>query len=370
MTRDDDPVDETPELVGETGDVTPEWLTRVLRHSGAAPEGASVTAFDSQAIGTGKLGENVRFTLSWSGADPEAVPASVVGKFASADPTSRQAGIMTGIYVREIAFYQELASQCAMRIPTCHLAEIDLSTAEFVLMFEDITPAQQGDQVTGCSVDQAALAMEQLALLHSSFWANRVLDGREWLTPRSAEGGQGLATIYVALLPQFLEQYDDRLSDRARETAIAFAPDVGTWLSADRKPFTLLHGDYRLENMLFGTGPDAPPLTTVDWQTVSIGPGPSDAAYFLGAGLHTEERRSHERELLETYRTGLVANGVELGASECWDLYRANTFAGLHMAVVASVLVGRDPRADEMFLAMAERHAAHVVDLEALSLFD
>ena len=40
--------------------------------------------------------------------------------------------------------------------------------------------------------------------------------------------------------------------------------------------------------VLFGDGPGAPALTTVDWQTVGIGAGPSDAAYFLGAGLHTE----------------------------------------------------------------------------------
>jgi hypothetical protein len=360
----------TPALVSDADAVTSEWLTDVLGRAGVAPPGVSVSTFEATPVGTGKLGENVRFALTWAGAEPGTVPASVVGKFPSADPTSRQAGLLTGIYVREVSFYQELAHRVAMRIPACHRAEIDPSTGDFVLVFEDITPARQGDQVTGCSVDEAASAMEQLALLHGSLWGDRDLSGRTWLGTRSADGGQSLADMYQVLLRGFLDQYADRLSEQATETAQRLAGHVTDWLSLDREPFTLLHGDFRLENMLFGSGPAAPPLTTLDWQTPTVGPGPSDAAYFLGAGLHTDVRRTHEGELLETYRRGLAAQGVELGADECWAIYRANTFAGLHMAVVASVLVGRDPRSDEMFLAMAERHAAHVVDLEAFALFD
>ncbi len=353
-----------PAIIAEPSLVTPEWLTDVLVASGAARAGASVVSQVATPVGTGKLGENVRFELQWSDG-PDGAPASVVGKFPSADPTSRQAGLVTGIYVREVSFYRELAHRVGMRIPACHLADVDLGTGEFVLILEDITPARQGDQVTACSADEAAIAMEQLALLHASLWDDPELEGRDWLTRRGADGGQSLSEFYRGLVGSFIEQYADRLTDRTRSVVERFTPYVTSWLATDREPFTLLHGDYRLENMLFGTGGGAPPLTTVDWQTPSVGPGPSDAAYFLGAGLKTSERRTHERELLEVYRRGLTAKGIDIGPDECWASYRVNTFAGLHMAVVASVLVGRDPRSDEMFLAMAERHAAHVEDLEA-----
>jgi hypothetical protein len=256
-----------------------------------------------------------------------------------------------------------------MRIPHCHYADIDMETGAFAVIMEDIRPARQGSQVDACSVDEAALAMEQLALLHASLWNAADLQDHEWLTARSENGGEGLASIYEAFVSQFLTQYEDRLSDRAALAAERFTPLVGAWLCTDDGgPLTLLHGDYRLENMLFGDGPGAPALTTVDWQTVGIGAGPSDAAYFLGAGLHTEDRRTHERELLEIYRQGLVAQGVELSEDDCWRSYRVNAFAGLHMAVVASVLVGRTEHGDEMFLAMAERHAAHVDDMDAWAL--
>lgn len=352
------------ELQADPDQLTPEWLTAVLRSSGAVGEEAKIASFEHTRIGTGKLGDNIRFELEWAG-DAEGAPASIVGKFASMDPTSRQAGLMTGIYVREIRFFQELADRVKMRIPRHHYADIDMETGAFAVIMEDIRPARQGSQVDACDVDEAAVAMEQLALLHGSMWDSPDLEGREWLGKRSENGGEALAAIYEGMVSMFLTQYEGRLSDAAALAAERFTPLVGAWLCTDEgKPLTLLHGDYRLENMLFGDGPGAPPLTTVDWQTVGVGAGPSDAAYFLGAGLHTEDRRTHERELLEIYREGLVAQGIELGADDCWAAYRANAFAGLHMAVVASVLVGRTEHGDEMFLAMAERHSAHVEDLE------
>lgn len=355
------------ELRAEFGRITPDWLTEVLRHSGAASGEAAVARFDHTRIGTGKLGDIVRFELEWTG-DPGDAPSSIVGKFASEDPTSRQAGLLTGIYLREIRFFQDLAPRVHMRIPRCHFADIDMGTGAFVLIMEDINPARQGNQVEACTTEQASLAMEQLALLHAGLWNAPDLDDHEWLTRRSENGGEALASLYRALVPSFLTQYADRLSNRAVDAAERFTPLVASWLCSDTGPLTLLHGDYRLENMLFGVGPGAPPLTTVDWQTVSVGAGPSDAAYFLGAGLRTEDRRVHERELLETYRSGLVTQGIDLGAEDCWRSYRVNAFAGLHMAVVASVLVGRSEHGDEMFLAMAERHAAHVDDLDSWAL--
>jgi len=83
---------------------------------------------------------------------------------------------------------------------------------------------------------------------------------------------------------------------------------------------------------------------------------------------HGLKRRAHERELLEVYRRGLGAQGVDVTMQDCRRAYRVNAFAGLHMAVVASVLVGRSESGDEMFLAMAERHAAHVEDLDSWGL--
>ena len=52
----------------------------------------------------------------------------------------------------------------------------------------------------------------------------------------------------------------------------------------------------------------------------------------------------------------------------CWTEYRRFTFSGIVTAVVASMIVKRTDRGDQMFCAMADRHASHALDLDALSL--
>ena len=58
-------------------------------------------------------------------------------------------------------------------------------------------------------------------------------------------------------------------------------------------PRGLVHGDYRLDNMLFGEAGAERPLTVVDWQTVTWGPATTDASYFLAAPTipHSEPTR-------------------------------------------------------------------------------
>ena len=76
----------------------------------------------------------------------------------------------------------------------------------------------------------------------------------------------------------------------------------------------------------------------------------------------------HERALVDRYADAVRAHGVELDSDDLWTGYRRSAFAGLIMAIVASALVRQTDRGDEMFLAMAERPAVQVRDLDAESL--
>ena len=125
----------------------------------------------------------------------------------------------------------------------------------------------------------------------------------------------------------------------------------------------MTHGDYRLDNMLFG-GPY--PLAIVDWQTPGLGAGAADVAYFMGTGMVPEQRRIHERELVNGYHELLLSYGVTgYDAAQCWDDYRYFAFGGLIMAVIASMIVGQSERGDLMFMAMATRSAQMALDLGA-----
>jgi hypothetical protein len=66
---------DAPALVADPELVTSEWLTQVLRYAGAIGDGTRVSAFDSASIGSGQVGDNVRYSLTYVG---EAGRASVV----------------------------------------------------------------------------------------------------------------------------------------------------------------------------------------------------------------------------------------------------------------------------------------------------
>lgn len=132
----------------------------------------------------------------------------------------------------------------------------------------------------------------------------------------------------------------------------------------------LAHQDYRLDNMLFGTGPGAPPVTIVDWQTCRLGSGPADVAYFCGAGLRPEIRRDAEKRLVDRYIGGLLDAGLNVDADVIRRRYVLGSASGYIMAVLASQIVGATERGDAMFCVMAERHAAQIRDLGLFDVLD
>jgi aminoglycoside phosphotransferase (APT) family kinase protein len=63
-----------------------------------------------------------------------------------------------------------------------------------------------------------------------------------------------------------LDKLGDRMSVEDRETFTTTMGKVAPWLRAEVDRFALLHGDYRLDNLLFD--PDRTRVTVVDWQTL------------------------------------------------------------------------------------------------------
>lgn len=350
--------------------VTPEWLDGVLRASGALRSGRVVGAVPT-VVGTGQMGASIRQTLEYAGGDGSG-PRSVVCKFASSDPTSRSTGVTLRTYEVEVGFYRDVARTVDIRTPRCHFGDIDLATGEFVLVLEDLAPSVQGDQLAGCTADQAALAMEELAKLHAPRWNDAELARVEWLNRNATDDSYAFSEAFLPqLLPGFLERYADRLDPEHVRLAEVLMRRVGVFLRHRPGPRAVQHGDYRLDNMMFGTLDGGYPLAVVDWQTVVWGAPAFDASYFLGAGLVREARRAHEERLLRVYHDGLRARGVDgYGWDDCWTDYRRYAFGGFLMAIGASMMVVQTERGDEMFLTMIRRHGAQIADLESAGLLE
>ena len=342
--------------------LTPAWLTAALA---AHLDGAVITDVGRSSVGTGQMCDSVRLTLTYDRPSPG--PTSVIAKLPAADPTSRATALQLRSYEIEVRFYQQLAPVLPIRTPAVFHADIDPATASFVLLLEDLAPAEQGDQLGGCTVERAATAVDELVKLHAPRWGDPALDDVEWLH-RDPDGSR---TFMLGLLPMlwqgFRERYAERLGDDVHEVGDALFANLERYLGADTSPWTVTHGDYRLDNLLFG---GSSPIAVVDWQTCAHAPALGDVAYFIGAGLLADDRRAHEDDLVRRYHAGLVATGIDAyGWDRCWHDYRRNTVGGLIMAIAASMLVERTERGDEMFMVMAHRHARHALDLDAPAAF-
>jgi hypothetical protein len=355
----------TPPLLRHASDVTPEWLTDALRGAGALADGASVLSFETAPIGTGQMADTTRFTVTLD--DPGAGPASVVGKFASADDQSRGTGLALRAYEVEVRFYREVAARIGARVPRSYLAEVEPETGWFTLVMEDIAGGRQGDQIAACGPEVAGAVLEEMAGLHAPCWEARELEGLEWLNRSTAESDGFLVGLVSSLLPGFLERYADALAPEHQEVCRLFAEHLPAYLRLRGGPRTASHGDFRLDNLLFQ--PDDPRPVVVDWQTAGWASASVDVAYFIGGCLSTEDRRAHELELLAQYHEALCRRGVrDYSLEQLRADARRDTFAGLLMAIVASMVVQRTERGDLMFLTSSSRHAQHALDVGAPAL--
>lgn len=341
--------------------LTPQWLSTVLD--------VDVSTAESQRIGDGLVGLNLRITLSHSGGD--SFPRSVVVKLPSLDDKSRATSSALRTYEREVKFYALLADTVDIRVPECHHSWWDETTGDFVLVLEDMAPAEQGDQIAGCSIERAVDAVRALADLHGPRWDDPTLHEHEFLTRRAGpDAGTELAGLWEMMLPGFLATYEATLGADAVALTKAFGDRLAAWVNGRNGPWSVTHGDYRLDNLLFATPAGGPAVTAVDWQTPGHGVPISDLSYFCGAGLLPEVRRAHEFELVEVYTERLATRGVTVDPGWVAEQYRRDAFSGVIMAVIASQVVGATERSEAMFGVMASRHLQHALDLDSIDLID
>ncbi len=350
-----------PEVLDSAADVTPEWMTAVLQSAGVD---AVVSDVAVAPVGTGQMADSSRIKLSYETAAADA-PPSVVGKFPSTDPASRASGGRGG-YGTEVNFYKHIAGMVSGRIPNCLFAEVG-EPEEFTLILEDMAPAEQGNQMAGCSLEHAEAALVNLAGFHGPLWNHEKLSDPMF-------GGQSdnglLAEFMAAFTPAFIERYAEDLSDDDKAMCTDFAARVVDWHSVDTGANSIVHGDYRLDNLLFGTSDTCPPVTAVDWQTARPGPALRDVGYFLGTSLDAPIRAEHEEQLVRTYHAALLSHGVDdYDFDRCWDDYRLGSLHGPLITILGSMGVVRTERGDKMFMAMILRSGHQVRDLDALSLF-
>ncbi|MCE9623298.1 MAG: ecdysteroid 22-kinase family protein [Actinomycetia bacterium] len=336
----------TPEQITST------WLSSVFD--------SDVELTDSKRVGDGLVGMNLRLSLASRNPD---VPATVIAKLPSPDPTSRATGIALRNYEREVKFYAEIAPTVDIRLPRCFHGDWSPDDGDFVLLLEDLAPAAQGDQIVGCNEAIARRSVLELARLHGPRWADSALDAHEFLSRTSREESVQLQAIWNMFLPGFLATFDRYLDSEGITLIKRFGERIPDWVEGRALPATVTHGDYRLDNLMYASASGGYPIAVVDWQTPGHGQASGDVSYFMGAGPLPPLRRKIERDVVDGYLAALGEYNVSVSDSDFWHHYCRDAYGGIIMSVVASQVVGVSERSEAMFAAMASRHTQHAVDL-------
>lgn len=327
--------------------------------------GLNVEAVTATPIGAGLVGDSARVTPDYAAGVNG--PHSLAAKFPAADVTSRGTAVSMQLYEKEVGFYRSIAPHIATRTPEIYCAEHDAESGDFLLLMEDCAPATQGDQLTSCTLEQAQVAVSELAALHgATFERPRFLE-LEFLKPNeqvrafAAAGYPGASDAFMAFYEGKIEQgILDYIGQLGALSSVLFTANVPTGPC-------VVHGDFRLDNMLFDINAGSEPMVTLDWQTIALGEPLTDLGYFMGAGIGSALRRPNETDLLERYRAELVRHGgPDLGDIRAADGYARGALHGISTAVFSAAFVEHNDRSEAIFQSMAVGAAELAMELDAM----
>ena len=340
-------------IVSSPDELTAAWLSAAL--------GQRVDTVERTQVGTGQMGECYRLRLT--GDHAGGLPASVLVKLPTPDPGAR--AMVAGAYATELRFYREIAPTVAVRVPVCHFAAMADQGGAFVLVMEDLAPAVQGDQIAGCTPEQARGAALNLAGLHGPRWCDLTLTDIENLSLSGPDDVKLLADLYGPTTDLFVDGLGDLLDAETVTTLRDCVEVVEAWSLGRLERFGLVHGDYRLDNLMFG----GPEIVALDWQTLSLGLPARDLAYLVGTGLSVDERRANEGDIVTAYHDALIGFGVTgYDRDLCWDDYRYAMIQGPLVSTFGCAYGARTDRGDRMFAAMVTRACTAIRDLDTLAL--
>ncbi|ALJ18820.1 oxidoreductase family protein [Microbacterium sp. No. 7] len=232
----------------------------------------------------------------------------------------------------EVRFYREIAPRLDIVVPHARYARIDEASGHGLLIMDDVV-ARGGRFLSALepySPEQARDSLAALATLHAAHWHESGLDDVPWV----GDWLQSLADTPLMPATDLQLLMDDGRFATHPGLADAERLHHGIRALAERgrgDVRTLVHGDAHAGNLYTIDGR----MALIDWQVLQRSTWAIDVAYHVGAALSVEQRRSHERALLESYLDALRARGVDAPpATTAWDSYRAGMIYGYYLWAV------------------------------------
>jgi len=351
--------------MSDTGDITAGWLAERLQEGGAVA-GADVRALTVSEIQQGMTGRVLRIEAEYR--PPSAGPAKLIAKLPGRNPGISELVRRFRLYEREAGFYRDLAHRAGVPVPRCYFA--GPVGEEHAILLEDLTPAIAGDLAAGCDPGVADSVLRHLAAMHSRWWGAGELTSVGWLpTPRGLVDPASAAAAYASAWDRFAARHGDRLPEGLVRLGERLRGNRTVLDSLSEPPLTLVHGDCRLNNLLFDPSGGAV-VAFIDWQVAVKGKPASDAACLLVSSLNPDIRREAQEELLRSYHSALVAHGVTgYSLDRCQLEFRLEILSEVIQTIVwANLDLGTEGETGPEGEVAAARLFAAIDDLDLLDL--
>ncbi|HSV40806.1 MAG TPA: phosphotransferase [Nocardioidaceae bacterium] len=337
---------------------TPSWMTAAIfsAHPDAVVSGVT---FDRTLAGTTNRSV-ARLTYS-AGAGPETVVVKTQGAI-----YRRLVLSSLGVIEPEVHIYR-MRDQLPLEIPLAYFATIDRPRRRSIVVMEDLNlrSATFNDATMKLDVETVAQGIDSLARMHGKFWG---LSGPGMPDVSWAERAWRMRgwSLFVGLgIRSGIRKMSDALPNELRDRPKVTKAWRSYMEGVDRGVPTLLHGDAHVGNTY--SLPDGT-LAWLDWQVARGGSWHHDFGEFLVSALDIEDRRNHERNLLERYLDGVAqAGGAPPSFDEAWQLYRQSIVYGLSGWLTVAGLGGY--QTPTLCRANIDRYATAFVDLDTGSLF-
>jgi hypothetical protein len=384
-------------------DITPEWLTGALTGSGILRFN-SVRTITSSIIGAdqGYMSTLARLTIEYDQADAS-LPSTMVAKIPTREKKNRMIMEAFWNFEREHRMYEEILEELPLRTPRCYFSDYDPGWDEkkvsrvyrlygklpkglvglylmyvgsknlslqrrYILLLEDLGRLEQIDQRNGCSFEDAEMCIKPLGLAHAAFWESPRLK-KSWLKDH-ADFSNTMGFI-SSRWKNVIDKLESIKLGPKEEAVFEWLHQNNNKLDsyAKQRPHTLIHTDYRLDNLFFDRGKNE--IAVIDWQAACPGLGLFDPCFFIlfnGSGPFTPEEAN---ALIGVYHKGLVEGGLKgYGLDECMADYPYGLLLALRymLIIIGGVEVQKDPRATHMLGHWIDRMKPLVESIDLSSL--
>lgn len=344
-------------------EITPDWLND---HVFPEHDGNKVVDLTYKSIGDerGFLSQTVRVEAVRHEAVSH-LPDAFVVKIRPTTEESRQAEASLNGFAREVRFYNDVADRTTARLTKVFFADVADDGAALVM--EDLSHFKGGDQVVGLSHHQVCDVVDAIAPIHASFWNSPHLSNFHWAPTVDHFNFDSFAAAW----PAFEEVYGLRIGENARELGRYLANHIDQLEEriASRSR-TIVHGDLRADNILFGADQHQGEVVILDWQLVMRSLAAFDIARLYGGSEPIAERTSRAKEIAGRWHDALCRSGVTgYSEADAWLDFRIAALHCIAIPVKVHLLFSKmsTARGAQLRDAQTQRFFASAVEVDALT---